>query len=52
MRSVFAYDYDIGVERQVKLDIKCLQILRALVYNQTILCNAKDKETDSKKYRR
>ncbi len=43
---------DIDVDRQVELDIKCLQILRALIYNQIILLNEEDKERDPEKYRR
>ena len=39
-------------ERQTKLDIKCLQILRALIYNQMILINEEDRERDPEKYRR
>ncbi len=39
-------------ERQTELDIKCLQILRAVIYNQIILIDEEDKERDPKKYRR
>ena len=38
-------------ERQTELDIKCLQILRAVIYNKTILIDEEDKERSPKKYR-
>ncbi len=39
-------------ERRTELDIKCLQILRAVIYNQIILIDEEDKERNPKKYRR
>ena len=39
-------------ERQTELDIKCLQILRATIYNRIVLIDEEDKERDPKKYRR
>ncbi len=39
-------------ERQTELDIKCLQILRAVIYNQIILIDEEDKERNPTKYRR
>ncbi len=38
-------------ERQTELDIKCLQILRAVIYNKTILIDEEDKERNPPKYR-
>ena len=40
------------MERQTQLDIKCLQILRAIIYNQIILVDEEDKERNPKKYRK
>ena len=39
-------------ERQTELDIKCLQILRAIIYNQIILIDEEDKERNPRNYRR
>ena len=39
-------------ERQTELDIKCLQILRAVIYNKIILIDEEDKDRDPKNYRR
>ncbi len=37
--------------RQVDLDIKCLQLLRAIVYNQLVQIDPELKERDPAKYR-
>ncbi len=50
MTSFTADQFD--SERQTELDIKCLQILRAVIYNQIILIDEEDKERNPKKYRR
>jgi hypothetical protein len=39
-------------ERQIELDIKCLQILRASIYNKILLIDEEDKERDPRNYRR
>ena len=39
-------------ERQTELDIKCLQILRASIYNKIILIDEEDKDRNPKKYRK
>ena len=39
-------------ERQTELDIKCLQILRTVIYNQIILIHEEDRERHPKKYRK
>ena len=43
---------NLDFEEQAQLDIKCLQILRATIYNKIILINEEDKERNPKKYRR
>lgn len=40
------------LERQVELDIKCLQILRAIIHNQILLIDEEDKERNPKEYRK
>lgn len=40
------------LERQTEIDVKCLQILRASIYNKIILINEEDKEREPKKYRK
>ena len=40
------------MERQTELDIKCLQILRTVIYNKIILINEEDKDRNPKKYRK
>ena len=42
----------IDEETQLELDVKCLQILRALIYNKSILISLEDKERQPEKYRR
>lgn len=42
---------DSDAERQTMLDIKCLQILRAVIYNKIILVDEEDKERNPKQYR-
>lgn len=37
--------------RQVDLDIKCLQVLRAIIYNQLVQIDPELKERDPEKYR-
>ena len=39
-------------ERQTELDIKCLQILRASIYNKILLIDEEDRERNPKKYRK
>ena len=39
-------------ERQTELDIKCLQILRASIYNKILLIDEEDKDRNPKKYRK
>ena len=43
---------DLDTERQADLDIKCLQILRASIYNQTLFVDEEDKDRDPIKYRK
>ena len=40
------------LERQTELDIKCLQILRANIYNQIIMIDEEDKDRNPMKYRK
>ncbi len=39
-------------EGQIELDIKCLQILRASIFNKTLFIDDEDRERDPQKYRR
>ena len=42
----------IYTEKQVELDIKCLQILRAFIYNKIQKINREDKDRNPRHYRR
>ena len=44
--------YEIDSEEKAELDIKCLQILRALIYNRIILIDREDMDRNPKKFRR
>lgn len=39
-------------ETQLQLDLKCFQILRALIYNKIILIDPEDKDRNPKKYKK
>lgn len=41
-----------GCQRQDELDIKCLQILRAIIHNQIMLIDPELKESSPAEYRR
>lgn len=42
----------IDEETQLELDVKCLQILRALIYNKFVFIDEEDKERCPEKYRK
>ena len=39
-------------EIQVKMDIKCLQILRAIIYNEFVQIDPEEKERDPEGYKK
>ena len=52
MRRRINSESEIDMERQTQLDIKCLQILRAVIYNEMIQIDVEEKEREPKKYRK
>jgi len=51
--KIHAKEYDvITSDIQVRMDIKCLQILRAIVYNEFVQIDPEEKERDPESYKR
>lgn len=44
--------YQLDSEVRIELDIRCLQILRAIIYNQIVLIDEEDKERNPLKYKK